>query len=76
MGSGFIDLLEPGDLVLANKGFPKIKSEITASGKKVTFTMPPFLENQEFTAEEVKETIRIAGVRIHLERVIQRLSTA
>lgn len=72
--SGLIDKLEEGDVVLADKGFPEIKATIDKSGKRVMLVMPPFLEkNNEFTAEETEETYHVARVRIHVERIMQRL---
>lgn len=50
--SGLIDKLEPGDMVLADKGFPEIKSLIDSSGKNCLLVMPPFLDKAHFTAEE------------------------
>lgn len=66
---GVIDLLEPGDTVLADKGFPAIKTSVDK--KKAILVMPPFLHEQQFSPEEVEETYKIACLRIHIERVIQ-----
>lgn len=44
--SGLVDLLEDGDIVLADKGFPEIKTVMDTSGKKVQMIMPPFLEKK------------------------------
>lgn len=72
--SGLIDLLEDGDTVLADKGFPEIRRIIDGTGKKVVLVMPPFLERKtEFTKEETENTYKIAKVRIHVERIMQRL---
>lgn len=68
---GVIDLLEPGDTVLADKGFPAIKTSVDK--KKAVLVMPPFLHEQQFSPEEVEETYKIASLRIHIERVIQRI---
>lgn len=74
--SGLIDLLEEGDVVLADKGFPEFRKVIDASGKEVLLIMPPFLEKKtEFTKEETEETYNIARVRIYVERIMQRLRT-
>lgn len=73
--SGFLDLLEPGDLILADKGFPQIKTLLNDSGRGVLLVMPPFLHNNTFTAEEVTDTYSTASVRIHIERIMQRLRT-
>ena len=66
--------MEDGDVVLADKGFPDIRSVIDASGKQVFLIMPPFLEkNSAFSEEETDITYSIARVRIHVERIMQRL---
>lgn len=71
--SGFLNLLEPGDLVLADKGFPEIKTVLDESGKDILLVMPPFLRSTHFTADEVTETQKVARVRIHIERIMQRI---
>lgn len=74
--SGLIELLEDGDEVLADKGFPAVEEKIDESGTKSFIVMPPFLErNKEFTKEETELTYKVAKVRIHVERIMQRLRT-
>jgi hypothetical protein len=73
--SNFLQLLEPGDVVLADKGFPQIKSLLDDSGKGVLVVMPPFLRGECFTTNDVQETQTIASVRIHIERIMQRIKT-
>lgn len=74
--SNLLDLLEHGDTILADKGFPQIQQIIDKSGKKVMVVMPPFLHNnQAFTEEEMEETYSVASVRIHIERIMQQLRT-
>lgn len=73
--SGLLSLLEPGDLVLADKGFPEIKTRLDELGKNVLFVMPPFLRSDYFTAEEVQETREVANLRIHIERIMSRIKT-
>lgn len=74
--SGLVDLLEEGDTVLADKGFPEIKTTLDNAGKKVILVMPPFLEKKtKFSKEETQETYTVAKVRIHVERIMQRLRT-
>lgn len=73
--SGLINLLE-GDVVLADKGFPEIKTILDTNGRNVILVMPPFLEKKsEFSKEETEETYTVAKVRIHVERIMQRLRT-
>lgn len=68
---GFLNLLEPGDEVMADKGFPQIRSELLH--RQCTLVMPPFALEPQFTREEVLEGYSIASVRIHIERAIQRV---
>lgn len=53
--SGFPSLLEPGDLLISDKGFPWIRTSLANS--RVTLLMPPLVHsNAQFTADEVDET--------------------
>ena len=66
-----MDLLEPGDEIMADKGFT-IKHLVEQELGKLT--IPNFLRNkQQFTPEEVSENEAIASVRIHVERYIRRV---
>ena len=70
--SGVLDLLEPGDNVMVDRGFDI--SNIVPNG--VSVNMPPFLAGREqMTAAETEETMSIASVRIHVERAIGRMKT-
>lgn len=69
VNSGILNLLEKDDVVLADKSFPGIKT-VLKDNKNILLVMPPILHNHRF---EVKETYNIAGVRIHVERCIQRI---
>ncbi|XP_064462552.1 uncharacterized protein LOC135373250 [Ornithodoros turicata] len=70
--SGLLDLLEPNDLVMADKGFPHIRCDLDA--RQVTLEIPPFARmNEQFTALEVERTYKIASHRVHVERCIQRI---
>lgn len=63
-------MIEPNDLVLADKGFLQIQSEL---GKRnAALVIPPFAVNPQFSDEEV-EGYSITSVRIHVERAIQRV---
>ncbi|KAK8759106.1 hypothetical protein V5799_003262 [Amblyomma americanum] len=66
-----LSLLEPGDVILADKGFPGIRTGVGA--QQATLVMPPFATSPQFTESEVDATYETASVRIHVERVIQRL---
>lgn len=75
VSSEMIKKLHSGDVVLADKGFPQIKSKLDESGQNIILVMPPFLHKEGFTAEEVESTYKIARVRIHIERIMQRIRT-
>ncbi|KAL2095581.1 hypothetical protein ACEWY4_007729 [Coilia grayii] len=69
--SGILEILEEGDLVMADKGF-LIKDLL--SKINVSLVTPPFLgPSGTFTADEVTETQTIARLRIHVERAIRRI---
>ena len=69
--SGLLDLLQPGDLVIADRGF-LIKDILQE--RKVDLNIPPFLGKRDrLTAKEEVLTKRIARVRIHVERAIERM---
>lgn len=68
---GLLDLLEPGDSVMADKGFT-IADLLEKRG--CTLNIPPFRGNTiQFTTEDVHETQEIASLRIHVERKIGRV---
>ncbi|XP_015748316.1 PREDICTED: uncharacterized protein LOC107328109 [Acropora digitifera] len=68
--SGVLDLLEPGDNVMVDRGFDI--SYLVLDG--ISVNMPPFLAGREqMTATE--ETMSIAAVRIYVERAIGRIKT-
>ncbi|XP_060875284.1 uncharacterized protein LOC132948692 [Metopolophium dirhodum] len=63
---GVLEILQPGDLVLADKGF--LISDILPHG--TSLNIPPFLMTPQFTPSEVIRTKNIARARIHVERVM------
>ncbi len=70
--SGFIDLLESNDAVLADKGFPSIETDVNNKGGLLV--MPPFKQkNRQFSTSENKEAYQCAAVRVHVERCIARM---
>ncbi|KAL4142145.1 hypothetical protein QTP88_004662 [Uroleucon formosanum] len=71
--SGFLSKLEPGDEVLADKGFSGIK--VALEGSKSILIVPPILHNGHFSEDEVLDTYTIASVRIHIERIFAKLKT-
>lgn len=69
--SGFLDLLLPGDLVLADRGFT-IEESVGLYCAQVC--VPPFTKGKkQLTRYEVDWSREISHVRIHIERVIGQL---
>ena len=65
--SGFLDLLESGDSVMAFD----IEDYLILRG--VHLNIPPFVRGKkQFSEEEVVATRRIASLRIHVERAMER----
>ncbi|KAM7281332.1 uncharacterized protein ISCGN_006425, partial [Ixodes scapularis] len=70
--SGFLSLIEPGDVVLCDKGFTAIKTTMEDEG--AVLVMPPCnVGGGQLSKENMETPLIIAQVRIHVERAIQRL---
>ena len=70
---GFLDMLEPYDLLQADKGF-NIQDE--CASRRITLHIPPGKRGQtQMSCAAVKKTGRIANLRILVEQVIRRLKT-
>ena len=69
--SGFLELLEPYDTVMADGGF-KIKSDLTM---KIYYLAIPAsaAKGAQMTKDDVSETNRVANVCIFVEKAIPRL---
>ena len=71
--SGFFDILEQRDEVMADRGFT-ISEDLLLRHAKLH--IPPRKCGQEqFSKSEVKKTKEIANLRIYVEQAIRRLKT-
>lgn len=68
LNCGLMDFLQPGDHVLADRGF-LIKNDVEEKGAVVH--LPSFRKaGQQFTNEELTYSQNLATLRVHVERVI------
>jgi hypothetical protein len=67
--SGVLNLCQSGDAIMVDKGF-LISS--TCTEKHLKLIIPPFKTKLKFSRREVEETRRIANLRIHVERQMER----
>jgi len=70
--SGFLDLIEENDDVMADRGF-NVRHLLLP--KKATLNIPSFSHGKALSKKAVQRSRRIASVRIHVERAIRRLKT-
>ena len=69
--SGLLDLLEPGDQILADKGFT-IQDLLTPIGCELA--IPAFLSSKgQFTKKDLAKSKQIHNLRVHVERAIRRV---
>lgn len=69
--SGYLSHLNRGDTVMADKGFT-IQDELAEVGAKLA--MPHFLKGKaQFSKQESDHNKKIASLRIHVERYMERL---
>ena len=68
--SGFLDKLEPGDAVMADKGF---NIQDILARQETVLIAPPIMRKNNVSARASTATRRVATARVHIERVIRRL---
>lgn len=70
---GYLDIVKPGDEVMADRGFLIIDLLLE---RRATLNIPPFTKKcswgkcKHLTAHDVLKTKKIAKLRIHVERAI------
>ena len=68
---GLLELLEPGDEVMADRGF-LIENELRNIDVKLT--IPPFMRGKsQLSPHEEEVTRNIANLRVHVERIIREV---
>ena len=69
--SGFLEILDAGDRVMADRGFP-IQNDLIL--RQCILEIPPSSSGQEqMTKSKVQQTKKVANIRIHVERAIGRV---
>ena len=69
--SGFLDLLEPFNQIMTDKGF-KIKTDLAL--KQCSLSIPPSaVKGSQMVKKDVHDTSNIADVRIYVAQAIKRL---
>jgi len=68
--SGLLEKQEPMDDVMADRGF-NLRDLVTK--KNATLNIPPFAKGKQLSTKACTKTRRIASLRIHVERAIQRM---
>ena len=73
ISSGYLDLHDPYDTIMADKGF-NISDECAA--RRLILQVPPGLRGQsQMSVSAVKKTKKVANLRILIEQVIRRMKT-
>ena len=67
---GLIEKLEPMDDVMADRGF-NLRDLVTK--RNATLNIPRFAKGKQLSTKAYTKTGRIASLRIHVERAIQRM---
>ncbi|CAB4032431.1 Hypothetical predicted protein [Paramuricea clavata] len=68
--SGFLELLQPGDCVMADKGF-NIQDLLAVCNARLI--APPILAKNKESAHASTATRRVARARVHVESMIRKL---
>jgi DDE superfamily endonuclease/Helix-turn-helix of DDE superfamily endonuclease len=70
--TNYLDMLSPDMDVMADRGFKHVETLIRERGCKLV-RPPSVASGEKLSADECKETKRIASLRIHVERLIRRI---
>jgi hypothetical protein len=70
--SGFLDIIEPFDGIMADKGFSSLANDFAAQ-QGYLYVPPGKRGGDQMTSQQVKKTTAVANRRIHVEQVIRRM---
>ena len=71
LSCGLLDKLDPGDSIMADKGF---LLDSHCKSRNITLNEPPRLgKDSQLATADMVETRRIASLRVHVERVMERI---
>lgn len=73
--SGLLDLLEPGDVVIATKASPDVRSAVKNTGKEILLAMPRRSQGNDFFIEGISEAEIVASVCVQTARTMQRIKS-
>lgn len=68
--SGFLDLVGPGDIILADRGFIL---DAYFSNRVAKLIVLSFTKGKQLSKEEVFHSKTVSNIRIHVERVIKQI---
>ncbi|XP_046383514.1 uncharacterized protein LOC124154497 [Ischnura elegans] len=72
MDCGFLDTLEQGSIIMADRGFKNLERLVTAKGSSLV--RPPSVSaGQKMSEHDAKMSKTVASLRIHVERAIGRI---
>ena len=71
-GSGYLDSLRAGTTVLADRGFKEVEADLAARGCHLA-RPASVAQGEQLPTSKVLSMKTIAGLRIHVEKVIRRI---
>jgi len=72
VGSVFLNFIEENDVILSDKGFPAVETDVNKAGG--ILVMPPFKKRDlQFSTMENMDCYNCSSARVHVERCIERL---
>ena len=70
--SGFLDSIEPGDAIVADKGF-NIQDLLAIKSAFLIAPHPPIMSSKNISSHASTATRRVANSRVHVERIKRKI---